>query len=64
MRSGAAVNSRCGTMRSTVTMFTAAAFTISESIHTSFGSTRTLPSSSAAWPCTIVTSSGSGVAAT
>ena len=61
VRCGSAVNADVGTMRSTVAMRVEAALTISLSIHNSFGSTRTLPCSSAAWACTTATSTASGV---
>ena len=59
VRSGAARNARSGRIRSTVTITLAAAFTSSESIQTSFGSTRTFPRVSAASAWTIATSTGS-----
>ena len=64
MRCGSARKLASGTIRSTVTIVVAAAFTSSESIQTSFGSTRTLPRVSAASAWTIATSTGSGVQAT
>ena len=48
VRCGAARKLASGTIRSTVTIVVAAAFTSSASIQTSFGSTRTLPRASAA----------------